>query len=118
VPELAELDVRVTQLEERMDGVEDLARGTGQEVADWRGTVNGHTKTLNAMSEKIDLFQKRIDERLDKAETEVRKEFADVRSEMRKGFGKLAKGQELITDLLTKHLDAPDEETRAGGADE
>lgn len=32
-----------------MNDVEDLARRTGEAVADWRTTLNQHTKTLNAI---------------------------------------------------------------------
>lgn len=77
-----------------------------EEVADWRDALNGHAKTLNAM----------------------RKDLVDVRTEMRDGFAKvdenfakvhdkfelLRQGQEAITDLLTRRLGEPDEETRSG----
>jgi hypothetical protein len=79
----------MTRLEGRVGDAE-------EDVADWRDALNGHAKTLNAM----------------------RKDLVDVRTEMRDGFGKLAKGQELITDLLTRHLSEPCEETRADDADE
>jgi oligoendopeptidase F len=86
-----------------VDEVQDLARCTGEEVANWRQTLDGHTKLLNAIrKDHVDQSK-----RLDKLE-----------AEMRNGFGELAKGQELITGLLTRHLNEPDEETRAGGADE
>ena len=98
--QFAELRDRVTRLEGRVGNVE-------EEVADWRDALNSHAKTLNAMREDL------VDVR-----TEMRAGFADVRSEMRDSFGKLAKGQELITDLLTRHLGEPCEETRAGDAGE
>jgi hypothetical protein len=114
VTALAELRDRVTHLEARVDEVEGLARGTDREVADWRETLNNHTQTLNAMGEKIDLFQERVDDRLDKFEAKVDEGFAKVE----KKFKLLHQGQEQITQLLTSHLGEPDEETRAGGADE
>jgi hypothetical protein len=91
--DLAQLEKRVTRLERRMDEVHDLASRTGQEVADWRPTLKNHTKTLNAMNEKIDLFQTRVDGRFDKLE-----------SEMREGFTKTALGFAQINALLTTHL--------------
>jgi len=104
-----------------MDDVQDLARRTGEEVANWRDTLNNHTKTLNGMSDKIELFQERVDksfdqvdERFDKLEGEMRDGFAEVERK----FELLRKGQEQITNLLTKHLGEPDEETRMDGADE
>jgi hypothetical protein len=97
-----------------MDNVEHLARSTDRDVADWRTTLNNHTETLNGMGKKIDLFQERVDERFGKVDEEL----ADVRSEMRKGFGKLAKGQELITDLLTRHLGKPGEAVRVDDTNE
>lgn len=102
--------MRVTRLEKRVD--------------DWQTVLNGHTNTLNAIREDV------VDQgkRLVKVEAEVtdlrsdvtnlRSDVTDLRSEMRNGFGKLAKGQELITDLLTRHLGEPDEEPRAGGTGE
>lgn len=104
---VAELDRRVTSLEGRMDDVEKLARGTGQEVADWRATLNNHTKLLNAMGEKIDLFQKQVNGRFEKVETE-----------MRDGFTLLHRGQDQITQLLTRALGETDDGMTAGGADD
>jgi hypothetical protein len=100
VRQFAELRDRVTRLEERVDG--------------WQTTLGNHTGLLNAIRD--DHLDQR--ERLDRLEAEMRTGFADVRSEMRDGFGKLAKGQELITDLLTGHLGEPCEETLADDADE
>jgi hypothetical protein len=74
-----------------------------EEVADWRDALNGHAKTLTAM--RTDLV-------------DVRTEMRDGFKKMRDDFGKLAKGQDLITDLLTRHLGEPGEATRADDADE
>jgi hypothetical protein len=51
---MTDLAERVTQLEKRMDKVEPLARGTGQEVAGWRGVLNGQTHVLNGMSDRLE----------------------------------------------------------------
>jgi chromosome segregation ATPase len=96
VRQFAELRDRVTQLEGR--------------VEQWQTTLNGHTNTLNAIRDDVVDQGKRL--------ANVEAELIDVRSEMRAGFGKLAEGQDLITGLLTRHLDERDEETRAGDADE
>ena len=80
---------------------------------DWQTTLNNHTKLLNAIR-KDHLDQRAILADHGTRLTRVEAGLADVRSEMRDGFGKLAKGQELITDLLTKQLDESDEATRAG----
>lgn len=94
-----------------MEDVEGLARNTDREVADWRTTLSRHNKTLNAMGDKIDLFQKRVDERFDKLES-------DLRAEMRKGFTEIGLGMGQITALLNIHLGEPGKETSAGDAGE
>lgn len=71
--ELAELHERVTRLERRMDDVHDLASGADREVAGWRGVLSQHTRTLNAMNEKIDLFQQRVDQRFEKVDQRFEK---------------------------------------------
>lgn len=80
-----------------MDDVHDLA--------------SNHTKTLNAMNDKINLFQARVDERFVRVderftelESEMRGGFTRLESEMREGFTKLGLGQAQITALLTMHL--------------
>jgi chromosome segregation ATPase len=128
VSERVQLQERVNGLENRMDNVEDLAGRTGQEVAEWRATLNNHNETLNGMGDKIDLFQERVDKRfteVDKRFTEVDKRFDKLddrfdklEAEMRNGFSTLGVGMAQITALLTTHLGTPDEETPAGGADE
>lgn len=101
-----------------MDNVEGLAGRTGQEAAGWRTTLDNHTKMINAWGEQLNARFDRVDARLGQLEAKVDREMADVRFDMRKGFGKLASGQELITQLLNRHLGEPSEETPAGGADE
>lgn len=126
--QIAELEPRVKRLEERMDDVHDLASRTGQEVADWRTTLNNHTNTLNAMSDQIngrfnkvdDRFDK-VDKRIDKLEAEVRDGFAKADKNFAKveeKFKLLHEGQDRITKLLTRHLGEPDDGTHAGGADD
>lgn len=100
-----------------MDDVQDLARRTGEEVADWRDTLNGHTKTLNALrKDQVDQGK-----RLARVEKEVHAGFDQTNenfTEVEKKFDLLFQGQDRITKLLTRHLGGPDEETRASGADE
>lgn len=112
--QLARLEERVTRLEGRVDDVHDLARGTDQEVSGWRGVLNNHTQALNAMGEKIDLFQKRVDARFD----EVDDRFDKLEAKVDDKFELLRQGQEKITGLLTRHLGETDEETHTGHADE
>ncbi|HEX6353679.1 hypothetical protein [Actinophytocola sp.] len=63
---------------------------------------------------KVDKHFDKVDKRFDKLEGEMRDGF----SEVEKKFELLHRGQEQITELLTRHLGEPDEETRSGGADE
>jgi uncharacterized coiled-coil DUF342 family protein len=121
VSQIAELDRRVTRLEERMDDVHDLASRTGQEVAEWRTTLNNHTKTLNAMSDQLNGRFDKVDERFDKLEAEMRDGFAKADKNFAKveeKFKLLHEGQDRITKLLTRHLGEPDDGTHAGGADD
>jgi hypothetical protein len=136
VTQLAELETRVTRLEERVDDVHDLARRTGEEVATWRATLNNHGNMINALGDHIDARFDRVEAEMRagfaNVRSEVRAEVANVRSEMRDGFamanenfakieGKftlLHQGQEQIAELLTRHLGEPDERTRAGDAGE
>lgn len=119
--QLARLEERVTRLEGRVDDVHDLARGTDQEVSGWRGVLNNHTQALNAMGEKIDLFQKRVDARFDEVDDrfdEVDDRFDKLEAKVDDKFELLRQGQEKITGLLTRHLGETDEETHTGHADE
>jgi uncharacterized coiled-coil protein SlyX len=103
VRQLAELRDRVTQVEER--------------VEQWQTTLNGHTNTLNAIRDnQLDLGEKVSD--LGEKVAEQGEKLDRLEAKMRDGFGNLAKGQELITGLLTRHLHEPNEETGAGDADE
>jgi esterase/lipase len=111
-----------------MDDVHNLASGTDREVAEWRTTLNNHSNMLNGMSEQIDERFTKVDKRFDKVEAEMRDGFAKVDQNFAKvdqNFAKvetkfklLQQGQDRITKLLTRHLGEPDEETRAGDADE
>jgi hypothetical protein len=124
----ARLDERVTQLESEMAEVRFLATKAESEVSDMQTVFRGHTGVLNAIRQDqvkqgMELASVKAEVKNVRAEmhtgfAQVDEEFADVRSEMRKGFGELARGQELITNLLTRHLGEPDEETRAGDAGE
>jgi hypothetical protein len=104
-----------------MDDVHNLASGTDREVAEWRTTLNNHSNMLNGMSEQIDERFTKVDKRFDKVEAEMRDGFAKVDQNFAKvetKFKLLQQGQDRITKLLTRHLGEPDEETRAGDADE
>jgi len=111
------LEDRVAKLEVRTDHVEGLARRTDKEVSDWRTTLSNHTELLNAIRNDHVDHGKRLT-RVEAGLADVRSEMDAMRSEMRNGFGKLAKGQELITELLDRHLGTSDDETPAGGAGE
>jgi hypothetical protein len=107
-----------------VDDVQDLARRTGEEVADWRDTLNGHTKTINAIrDDQVDQGKKlaRVEKEMHAGFAEMNENFAKVDenfAKVQKKFDLLHQGQDRITKLLTRHLDAPDEETRAGDTDE
>jgi hypothetical protein len=106
VTELLELADRVTRLEARVDDVEHLARGTGKEVSEWRTTLNNHMKTLNAIREN------QIDQGKKLASFE--EHFGEFEARVDKKFALLHRGQEQITDLLTRHLGEPNEEASSG----
>jgi hypothetical protein len=114
-----------------MGDVEDFSRGTDREVADWRTTLNNHTKLLNTIRDDVVDQGKKVD----KLETEMRDGFAKVDANFARvdanfakvdaNFAKvedkfqlLFRGQEEITQLLTRHLGEPDDKTRESGADE
>jgi predicted nucleic acid-binding Zn-ribbon protein len=118
VSELVQLRERVKSLENRMDNVENLAGRTGQEVAEWRATLNNHNKLLNGMGDKIDLFQKRVDQRFTEVDKRFDKLESALRAEMQKGFTEIGLGMAQITALLNIHLGEPGEETRGGSAGE
>lgn len=97
-----------------MDNVEDLAGRTGQEVAEWRATLNNHVELLNGMNDKIDLFQDRVDDRFAKLD----ERFDKLEAKVDKGFTEIGLGMGQITALLNIHLGEPGTETSAGGAGE
>lgn len=103
--EPAEIHDRVTRFEERMADVYDLASRADREVSGWRTVLKGHTNLLNAMGERIELFERRVDKR-----------FAKVEGEMREGFTVLALGQAQIMALLSASPGQPRENWRSGGA--
>ena len=91
---------RVTHLEKEMVEVRGLASRADHEASDVHVRLHAHVETLNALR-KTQLEQGQ----------EIKKNFADVRSEMREGFAemrqgfaKTAIGQQLITQLLTDHI--------------
>ena len=94
---MTDLAERVTRLEQRMDDVEPLARGTGQEVGGWRAVLNGHTYVLDGMSDRLNQFRRSVDERFDKLETTMTDRFAQVDA----NFQTLKAGMDHITNLLT-----------------
>lgn len=111
-----------------MDDVQDLAGRTGQEVADWRATLNNHTDTLNAMSDKIDHFRQALRAEMLDGFAKVNENFVKVNENFAKvdenfakveeKFALLHEGQNQITKLLNRHFGEPDEEPRAGGTGE
>lgn len=120
----ARLDERVSQLETEIAEVRYLATKAEREVSDMQTVFRGHTGVLNAI---------RDDQVKQGAElASVKAEVKNVKAEMHEGFAKvdenfakvenkfvqLQQGQEQITDLLTRHLGEPAEETRAGDASE
>ena len=139
------LEERVTQLEAEMADVRFLATKADREVSDVQITLRGYTGTLNAIRDdqveqgkrlarvekKVDTLGKKVDsveqrvggveQKIDNVEQRiggVEQKVDNVEKEMRHGFALLGQGQERITELLTRHLGEPDEETSAGGADE
>jgi polyhydroxyalkanoate synthesis regulator phasin len=122
VTNVAELDRRVTKLEERVDDIQDLARQTGEEMAGWRTTLNNHTKLLNAIRDDVvDQGKVLADQgkKLARVEKEMHAGFAridDNFTEVEKKFAVLYRGQDQITRLLTRALGEPDDGTTAGGA--
>lgn len=92
-----------------MDNVEDLAGRTGQEVAEWRATLNNHTKLLKAIR----------DDHVDQGKhlTGLEAKVTRLEAKVDEKFEILHKGQKQITELLTRHLGEPDDETRADGAE-
>lgn len=91
-----------------------MAGRTDREVSDLQAVLSGHTGVLNAIRQD----QHDQGRTIARLEAETRREFADVRAEMRHGFGTLAKGQEVITQLLNQHLGTPDEESGTGDTGE
>jgi hypothetical protein len=74
-------------------------------------TVVGQGVTLAVHSEKLDEHGAKLDEhgrRLDRIESQMQAGFAKVDKDMQANYAKLAAGQALITDLLTRHLGEPD----------
>ena len=108
------LEDRVAKLEREMAEVQFMTGRTDREVSDLQAVLNGHTGVLNAIRED----QRDQGKRLARVEAEMRSGFADVRAEMRTGFDTLARGQDQITELLTRHLDEPNDEAQVDGAGE
>ncbi|MEV4310744.1 hypothetical protein [Actinocrispum sp. NPDC049592] len=71
-------------------------------------TQTDHGTRLDAMQETLDGMQGTLTEhgqRLTRLESEMKAGFAKVDSSMQATYAKLAAGQAVITDLLTRHLD-------------
>lgn len=108
---MTDLAERVTRLEQRMDDVEPLARGTGHEVAGWRAVLNGHTHVLNGMSDRLEQFRRKVDERfadvnkrfdkVDERFNKVDERFDKLEAKVDANFQTLKAGMDHITKLLT-----------------
>ncbi len=114
------LEDRVAKLELEMAEVRYVTSKADKDVADFKTVLIGHTGVINAIRDD----QVEHGKRLARLEAEVRSGFANVDANFAKvdtNFGKieekfelLSKGQEAITQLLSRHLGEPDEETHAG----
>ena len=122
------LDERVTQLESEMAEVRFLATKADREVSDVQVTLRGYTGTLNAIrDDQVEQGKRlaRVETKVDNLEKEVHTGFVRVDenfakvdenfAKVERKFELLHKGQEQITELLTRRLD---EETHTGDADE
>ena len=109
----ARLEERVSQLELEMAEVRYLATKANKDVSDFRTVLVGHTGVINAIREdQLEQGKKlaRVEKEVHAGFARMNEEFADVRSEMRNGFGKLAEGQARITELITQHIEECDKD--------
>jgi len=104
VATLEELEARVARLEQLLASTREqaaaariLAGGADQEVSEFKGTLNAHTRALGALREtQVEQGQK-----LDALESKVDDGF----SEMREGFAKVGTGMAQINALLRTLVD-------------
>ncbi|KDN21188.1 hypothetical protein [Amycolatopsis rifamycinica] len=101
---LEDLEARVTALEEQVRHTRQdaaaarvLAGTADRDVSEFKQTLNGHTKVLNAVRET----QIEHGQDISGLKTEV----ADLRAEMRSGFTKVNIGLEQMSRLLQQVID-------------
>jgi hypothetical protein len=104
---MTDLAERVTKLERRMNDIEPLARGTGQEVAGWRGVLKNHTEVLNKFRDdlvdqraRLIRLENKVDSgfaRMDEGFRQANENFATIEAK----FGMVKAGMDHITNLLT-----------------
>ncbi|MFJ9785289.1 hypothetical protein ACIRSS_37355 [Amycolatopsis sp. NPDC101161] len=94
---LEDLEARVTILEEQVRSTRQdaaaarvLAGTADRDVSEFKQTLNGHTKVLNAVRE---------------TQLEQAQEVAELRSEMQSGFTKINVGMDRISRLLQQVVD-------------
>lgn len=94
---LEDLEARVTVLEEQVRSTRQdaaaarvLAGTADRDVSDFKQTLNGHSKVLNAVRE---------------TQIEQGQEIADLRAEMRSGFTKINVSMDQISRLLQQVID-------------
>ena len=102
-----ELRARVAKAVDDAGAARVLAAAAHAEVGDLGGKVEALRRALNGLSVqtrgRFDAMDRRFDEvdpRFDRLEAKIDAGFADVRSEMRGGFGRAAEGMRRITDMI------------------
>ncbi|MDX3193035.1 hypothetical protein PV458_31905 [Streptomyces sp. MN03-5084-2B] len=108
---LEDLEARVTALEEQVQqsrhdaaAARILAGTADRDVSEFKQTLNGHTKVLNAMREtQIEHGQDISGLKTDV--TGLKTEVADLRAEMQSGFTKVNIGMEQVSRLLQQVID-------------
>ncbi|MDS0137999.1 MULTISPECIES: hypothetical protein [unclassified Amycolatopsis] len=115
---LEDLEARVTALEEQVQYTRQdaaaariLAGTADRDVSEFKQTLNGHTKVLNAIREtqiehgqdisglKTDVTGLKTDV------TDLKTDVTDLRAEMRSGFTKINVGMEQMSRLLQQVID-------------
>ncbi|WP_370971859.1 hypothetical protein [Amycolatopsis sp. cg9] len=101
---LEDLEARVTALEEQVRSTRQdaaaariLAGTADRDVSDFKQTLTGHTKVLNALRET------QVEQGQDI--TSLKTEVIDLRAEMRSGFTKINVDMEQMSRLLQQVID-------------